>query len=197
MLKKVESDSNVKSHCTGRIKASKLTVIVPAHFLGCILGRVLFQTCQLTGNIEVQCLSINRGVLFDLTNLISIFFKVTRPIAYDEQQWFYGLLVEIFVVCTFNCIIIALPEILVVNKLSDAWLSIPTIPLMLLAAPNKTAIFSPAALYALRYVNGSIGDAVCSPVQIEHFIGPLIGAALAGFICLRLFPDDPKTWIRR
>ena len=106
-------------------------------------------------------------------------------------------MIEIFVVCIFNCIIIALPEILVVNKLSDSWLSVPMIPLMLMAAPNKTAIFSPAALYALRYVNGSMGNSVCSPVQVEHFIGPIIGAVLAGFICLRLFPDDPKSWIRR
>lgn len=103
---------------------------------------------------------------------------------------------EIIVVCAFNCTLIALPEILVVNKVPKAYLSIPVIPLMLFLAPNKTSTFSPTALYALWYVNGS-NEVECGPLQIEHIVGPLLGAILAGIICLKFFPDDPSSWIRK
>jgi hypothetical protein len=40
----------------------------------------------------------------------------------------------------------------------------------------------------------SSSDVISS--QVEHVIGPILGALLAGFVCLKLFPDDPASWKR-
>ena len=33
--------------------------------------------------------------------------------------------------------------------------------------------------------------------QVEHILGPIVGAVLAGFISLRYIPDDPSCWKRK
>ena len=127
-----------------------------------------------------------------------------QPIVYShhDSAWLTGLIMEIFVVFLYIVTIIVLPAILEVNKLNSRLLSIPTLPLMLFCrAPDKTITFNPAAIYALWYVNRNIynsttGTGVFNPLQLEHLIGPIIGAVLAGLFCNYAFPDDPTTWIR-
>lgn len=126
-----------------------------------------------------------------------------EPIVYShhDSSWLAGLLIEIFVVFMYIVTIIVLPPILEVNKLNSRLLSIPTLPLFLFCrAPDKTITFNPAAVYALWYVNrnvsGSNGSGAFNPLQLEHLIGPILGAILAGLFCNYAFPDDPTTWIR-
>ena len=56
----------------------------------------------------------------------------------------------------------------------------------------QSSTFNPTALYTLWYVNGSQGN-----LQLDHFIGPMIGAIIAGCIAAQYFPDDSSSWIRK
>lgn len=161
----------------GRISPSKLSVIIAAHFLGCVLGAVIFKSVwpsYFSSHTELQ------------------------PVVYSQRYWVLGLIFETALTCIYTCIMIALPDLLAVNRLSKQWLSVPAIPLMLMRVPDMTSTFSPAALYALWYVaerKSTAGGLV--NLQIEHLIAPILGAIGAGLICSRVFPDDPQTWRRK
>ena len=153
----------------GRISPSKLTVIIPAHFLGCIFGAVLFKTiCPLAPD------------------------AVFEPVTYDPTYWFEGLIKEAIVVCIYVCTIIGVPDLLEVNRLPAYLLSAPILPMMLIKVPNRGSTFNPAALYALWYINGNTSGPFS--FQAEHMIGPVLGSIAAGIICSKLFPDDPNSW---
>jgi hypothetical protein len=71
---------------------------------------------------------------------------------------------------------------------------------MMMRVPDKTSTFSPAANYALWCVSGnamSMKKFSRESLQVEHIIGPLLGAIVAGYICIKLFPDDPTSWKRK
>jgi len=89
--------------------------------------------------------------------------------------------------------IVAVPELLKVNKMSRYLLSIPVLPLMLIGIPHTTSTFSPAAQLALWFV----GSGDLSSLHLSHIIGPCLGACLGGFLCIRFFPDDPGSWKRK
>lgn len=138
--------------------------------------------------------------LFVLSDILN---QVFEPIVYShhDASWLVGLMMEIFVVFMYIVTIIVLPAILEVNKLNSRLLSIPILPLILFCrAPDKTITFNPAAVYALWYVNRNIGASTdaggFNPLQLEHLVGPIIGAILAGLFINYAFPDDPTTWIR-
>ena len=123
-----------------------------------------------------------------------IFFidKVFEPINYDSNFWLQGLIKESIVTCAYICIIVALPELLEVNRLPGYLVSFPIILLMLINTPDRGSMFNPAAMYALWCVNGlTTGQWI---FQAEHLIGPILGAITAGIICSKLFPDDPSSW---
>lgn len=210
----------------GRISPGRLTLIIPAHFFGSILGVAAFST------------------IFPFAPT-----AVFEPITYDRRSWFYTLLVETTLVCVYSTIIIALPEILIVNKLPLKFLSIPIIPLMFIGVPDSGCSFNPAAVYAMWFVAGgsstswtstysslissflslvpaslsshlstfialplssSSSSSSSNPLsssssastsaerilQQEHLIAPILGAIAAGLICNRFFPDD-GSWKRR
>lgn len=97
--------------------------------------------------------------------------------------------------CLYTIIIIALPQLLLVNKLPLYLLSVPIVPLMLIGAPDGGSAFNPAAMYALWYVGGnSNGNKI---LQQEHLIAPILGSVFAGLICSRFFPDDSGAWRRK
>ena len=153
----------------GRISPSKLTVIIPAHFLGCIFGAVLFKTvCPLVPD------------------------AVFEPVTYDSAHWLEGMLFESAVVCVYICTVIGVPDLLEVNRLPAYLLSLPIIPMMLVKVPDRGSTFNPAAVYALWYVNGNTSGPWS--FQPEHIIGPVLGSVAAGIICGRIFPDDPGSW---
>jgi glycerol uptake facilitator-like aquaporin len=163
--------SPLRIYTTGRISPSRLTVIIPAHFLGCVFGAVLF---------KVVC-PIAPEATFE-------------PVLYNGNQWLEGLLTEAFVVCLYVCVIIGVPELLAVNRMSPYLLSVPILPLLLVRVPDRCSTFNPAALYALWYISGNTAHPWS--FQVEHLIGPILGSVLAGVICSRVFPDDPSCWKR-
>ena len=119
--------------------------------------------------------------------------KSLSPIIYNVKNQFdalNGLVIETFLNCVYCLAIMVLPELLHVNKLSVRLLSIPLLPFMFIYASNATVTYNPAAVYALWY----LGSSNWKELQIEHIIGPLLGAYIAGRICLYYFPDDPQCW---
>eukprot|EP01038_Epipyxis_sp_PR26KG_P009923 gene9923-13347_t len=161
----------------GRISSAKLIVTIPAHLIGSIIGTVIFHS------------------IFPFIPLM-----VFEPIVYEDQDRFRGLATETLVVFLYSSIIIIFPQLLEANKLSQKLVSIPTLPLMLIGAPNRGSTINPAAIYALWYVNRfydtSAFDSFTKSLQLEHIIGPLLGAVSAGFFCNVFFPDDPVSWKR-
>ena len=160
----------------GRITPARLAIIIPAHFLGCIVGVIMFK-------ILIPILRLSDDVL--------------KPITYGPNNWMFGwiyaLSLESLLICIYICIVIALPVMLELNKISPLLLSLPIIPLMFFMLPDQGSTFNPAAIYALWYANGgkTLFD---SELQPEHIIAPMIGSICAGIICSRYFPDDPNSW---
>ena len=64
------------------------------------------------------------------------------------------------------------------------------LPLMFIGTPRITSTFNPAGVFAVW----CIGSNKWSELQVEHILGPLLGGYAAGWISLRLFPDDPASW---
>ena len=126
------------------------------------------------------------------TTLSSINHQVFEPISYDSTFWLQGLLKESTVTCAYICTIVAVPDILEVNRLPAYLVSVPIILLMFVNVPDRGSTFNPAALYALWYVNGQTSGEW--GFQAEHLIGPILGAIAAGVICAKFFPDDPGSW---
>ena len=118
--------------------------------------------------------------------------QVFEPISYDSHFWLQGLLKESSVTCAYICTVIAVPELLEVNRLPAYLLSVPIVLLMTVNVPDRGSMFNPAALYALWYVHGQTSGQW--NFQAEHLIGPILGAIAAGVICAKLFPDDPGSW---
>ena len=155
----------------GRISPSKLTVIIPAHFLGCIFGAVFFKTiCPIAPD------------------------AVFEPVTYDATHLLEGMIKESIVVCIYVCTVIGVPDVLEVNRLPAYLLSVPIVPLLLVKVPDIGSTFNPAAVYALWYINGNTSGPW--HFQAEHMIGPILGSVAAGIICSKLFPDDPGSWRR-
>lgn len=128
--------------------------------------------------------------------MLSIIFvnnQSLSPIVYtvnNQLDALKGLLIETVLNCLYCITVVVLPELLKINKLSTRWLSLPLLPFLFIGAPNITATFNPAAVYALWY----LGSPNWKDLQIEHIIGPMLGGYLAGRICLHYFPDDPQCW---
>mmetsp|Transcript_17271 Transcript_17271/g.16604 ORF Transcript_17271/g.16604 Transcript_17271/m.16604 type:complete len:246 (-) Transcript_17271:112-849(-) len=149
----------------GRITPSNLLVIIPSHFMGCMFGTVLFKcVCPIA--------------------------LVFEPIIYSPDFWFQGMITESIVMCMYICTLIAMPEILEVNRLPAYLCSLPMFLLMLVKVPDRGSALNPAASYALWYVSGQHAETF----QAEHLVGPILGAILAGIICTKFFPDDPGSW---
>lgn len=164
----------------GRVSSSHFLVVFPAHFLGCIVGTVCFQ-------------------LFCPTALYEAF----EPVQYVAGRgviWFMHFFFEIVLNSFFCFCFVVVKEILILNKFREEWLSILIFPLYYIVTIDECPTFNPAALYALWYVNivstGTAPDNFqqTSQIQIEHILGPVLGAIFTGLFCLRFFPDDPASW---
>jgi hypothetical protein len=97
-------------------------------------------------------------------------------------------------------LVISIPELLVVNKISKYWLSVPMALLMLGASIGSGrglgCTFNPAAVVALSYVHGQVTLKLLM-AHLDNTIGSLLGSFVAGIICTKLFPDDATSWRRR
>lgn len=117
---------------------------------------------------------------------------------YPRTDWLYGAMLEVIVVFFYVCIIIGVPMLLSVNRLSTRLVSLYVLPLFFIGVPVKGSIFNPGALYALWFVNRmSVIDPNESCLQLEHIAAPFLGAVLAGLFCNVALPDDSTSWIRK
>ena len=88
----------------------------------------------------------------------------------------------------YICVVLILPEILIVNRISKICLSLPFFFFM--GFYDSGSLLDPSILYALWYVGG-VHLGLPSTFQPEHIIiGPLGGAVIAGLLCPHFFPDD-------
>mmetsp|Transcript_2251 Transcript_2251/g.4199 ORF Transcript_2251/g.4199 Transcript_2251/m.4199 type:complete len:265 (+) Transcript_2251:15-809(+) len=162
----------------GRVSSSHFLVVFPAHFLGCIVGIVVFQFfCPQS------------------------FIEVIQPVQYPHERLsLIALVLETLLVTCFCVLLVVAKELLVLNKCKETWLSVLMLPLYAFVPVEQSPTFNPAALYALWYVH-MVGSGTSpdnfqktSLIQIEHILGPVLGGILAGLVCLRFFPDDPSSW---
>lgn len=160
---------------TGKISPSQILVIIPAHLFGAIIGIVLFKTF-----IPI------------LPN------DIIQPLPYHTSWWMQNLIVEIVMNFAFVSLLLIVPYILEINRITTKLVSLPIVPLFLIKAPLDTCTFNPAITYALWYVNhcSSLTHNFVS-LPLERIIGPLLGALFAGIFCNIYFPDDPNSWMRK
>lgn len=124
--------------------------------------------------------------------------EVVQPLQYQSTWWIQNLLMEIVVNFIYITILLVLPYIFEINRITTKLVSLPIVPLLLLKAPFDTATFNPAIIYALWYVNScSSLYSNFSTLPLERIIGPILGALFAGIFCNRYFPDDPNSWTRK
>jgi len=130
---------------------------------------------------------------FYLTSLPSL--QNYAPLVY-QHNLIYSFAVEILMVCVYVCIVLGLPELLMVNKLNSRLINIPILPLMLVGIPDKGTSFNPAVVYALWYINeGNLHT--YQNLQFERIVAPIVGAVVGGIICRKFIPDDPSSWKRK
>ena len=156
----------------GKVSPAKTLVILPAHLFGAVLGVVIF-----------------KSFLPFIPN------DVIQPLPYVSTWWLPSIVVEVLINFVYITILLVLPYILEINRITTKLVSLPVIPLLLCF---HASTFSPAIVYALWYVNN------CSSIfmnfnslPLERIIGPILGAIFAGVFCNRYFPDDPSSWTRK
>lgn len=159
----------------GRLTPVQILVIIPAHFLGCILGVAIF-----------YC-------LFPLNRDLAL-----SPIIYNESTATFRLISEALLVFVYCVELVAIPEMLSVNKLPSSLIHFGLLPLLYISPLKKGTVYDPSILYSLWYMQNLFCDKSDHlSLQIEHFVGPTIGAIAAGLLCSRFFPDDPLHWKRK
>jgi hypothetical protein len=99
----------------GRICPSKLTVVIPAHFLGCIVGTVCFRTV-----LPFVPLAVVQPVVSS-ANLSPLFTGVK----------------EVVPVCLYVCCYLTVPDVLEVNKLSRFLVVALMMPLLFVGHGNS------------------------------------------------------------
>jgi hypothetical protein len=74
-------------------------------------------------------------------------------------------------------------------------------PIFFIGIPNLSCTLNPSAIYSLWYINrynNSGGNKLLNnDLQLEHILGPIIGAIMSGLFCNLFFPDDKKAWKRK
>jgi glycerol uptake facilitator-like aquaporin len=106
----------------GRIRPRKLFVLIPAHFLGAIIGTIIFK-------------SIFRTVpLFGKKGIL----PADIPVDYMMPR----ILLDCVVVFAFTISINVLPAIVKVNKMSRSFVNLSVLPIFLLSVVDKgTCVF--------------------------------------------------------
>ena len=139
----------------GRTHVRHLTVIIPAHFLGHIIGAVLFGA-TLGSVLGTQAL---------------------EPLL-DQQQppSILNMLYDVISVATYVVLQIVVPELLLVNKVSRFWLTAPYVPLLLYSKSS----FNPCAMYALCFVQSQ--SVTHLHLVAVPFVGIILGSVVCGIV---------------
>ena len=133
-----------------------------------------------------------------LFSIASLSPQIIAPIPYQSSWWLQNLIVEIIFNFIYITVLLVVPYLLEINRITTKIVSLPLVPLFLLKAPLDTCTFNPAIIYGLWYVNNCTSLlSGFSSLQSERIIGPIIGAILSGIFCNIYFPDDPNSWSRK
>mmetsp|Transcript_15823 Transcript_15823/g.53708 ORF Transcript_15823/g.53708 Transcript_15823/m.53708 type:complete len:250 (-) Transcript_15823:16-765(-) len=153
----------------GRLRPKTLAAVMAAHLIGAVMGCALLRLL-----VPVA----PEGLL--------------APVAYPTPASApLTLLLEGVYTFAYSLLVVVLPELLAVNGVRGEALTLVLFPLMLLGTPGKASTLSPSVLYALWFC--SRGTAWAARLPAERIAGQLLGAAAAGLVCARAFPDDPRT----
>lgn len=151
----------------GRVDMLKLTIIIPAHFLGCLLGAAIFYTLCPFNHSEVF-----------------------MPL-YNETPWSVPMFVlETALTTLYTVAVLVLPCLLQLNRMKRCWIGVVTLPLVLVPG----MCYHPAADYALWYVRSKGFNNL---EILQHIVGTVVGATCGGIVLSYYFPDDPKSWRRK
>lgn len=208
----------------GRMSVSWLAlVVVPSQFVGCVMGIVVFKTLLPFAVVEVGFSSIFLSIFFFLTfssgktspppkppphQIKTHVQPLTPPSTNVGAGGLASMGLEAALLCAYSCLVIAIPELLQVNRASRLLLSLPVgLVLLLAAAADSRFCFHPTAGGALWLVDrldaavtaGHGGSLTIDQalVPLEGFMGPALGGIIAGLVCLKYFPDDPASWKRK
>jgi len=170
----------------GRSSAYHLTVVIPAHFIGCVVGAVAFGATINALNISpakalapfTQSSGLNAPPEIQSYELITILSWMH----YFYQTYFNDALL----MCLYIFIQISVPETLRVNKLPLWLISLFNLPVVIWDL-GSLLTFNPCAVYALWFVTGRVDS-----LPLELIISPLIGAMLSSVLCSLVVPDSPR-----
>lgn len=87
---------------------------------------------------------------------------------------------------------LVLPYLFEINRVSDKWLSVAVLPLFLLSKSS----FNPGQVFGLWYLSFSSAAENSCNLSIARFLTPLAASIIASWICQVYFPDDPQSWTR-
>jgi hypothetical protein len=149
----------------GRTQAKHLTILIPAHFVGHIIGAVAYASSfgALLGMEALQPIDTHSG---------------------GGTAAMGAMIVEMLIVAVYAGLQLVMPELLAVNGMSRYWLSAFFLPLFL----HRGMTFNPCAVYALWFVGG-YGN-----MQPQHVVAPFLGSLVASVLCTIVTPDDKKSW---
>ncbi|KAJ1389471.1 hypothetical protein B484DRAFT_459677, partial [Ochromonadaceae sp. CCMP2298] len=158
----------------GRLPPAQIMLVIPAHFVGSIIGTVAFR---------IVC--------------PSAFALSLAPIAGNEGILSGAVLVETLAVFVYVCAVIVLPELIAVNRLNSRLLSLLLVPVMFASSGGAWCPLNPAMSYALWYASRHItSSGLGSAMPVGHIIAPICGAVAAGLFCNYFFPDNSSCWQR-
>lgn len=105
-----------------------------------------------------------------------------------------GSVTEVVYNFLYTVVILILPHVLEVNRMSSLWINLPISSLFVFSAKST---YNPAIVYGLWYIQScsvykNVGD-----LPIERVVVPLAAAIIAGLFCNIFFPEDPTSWIRK
>jgi len=127
---------------------------------------------------------------------------VYEPIAYQPSStsWMLNLTLEALYSFCYVSVMLVLPYMLQINRISKVYLSLPMVPLFLGPCPGQTSAFNPAMVYALWFVRACSSlhthSSSFSSLPLDRIVGPLVGATVAAMVCSVFFPDDTASWKR-
>lgn len=104
---------------------------------------------------------------------------------------------ELVVSFAYCLILLVVPHLFEVNRVSTKLVALTMLPVFLIKAPVFCSTLNPSIIYGLWYLHNSSSLLnIMNTLPFEHIVGPILGAVLAGLVCNVYFPDDPKSWTR-
>lgn len=117
--------------------------------------------------------------------------QILRPVVFPSAHWASTLLLEAGLSFAYCMLLLVLPYILDVNRISSKLVNLPLLPLLLSAST-----LNPSLVYGLWYLHHCSSFFSLQALPLERLAGPILGGMAAGLVCNVYFPDDPRSWAR-